>query len=77
VGRRARLTFRLDRTARVTVRVLRGRRTVRRLKLGTRQGEKTTSVALRRLRRGAGRVRLEARSSGGRRTRATVHFRRR
>jgi hypothetical protein len=77
VGRRARLAFRLDRTARVTVRVLRGKRTVRRLKLGTKQGETGYSVVLRRLRKGAGRVRLDARSAGGRRTHATLHFRRR
>jgi hypothetical protein len=77
LGRSARLAFRLDRTARVTVRVLRGRHAVRRLRLGTRQGEKSYSVVLRRLPKGAGRVRLDARSSGGRRARATVHFRRR
>ena len=77
VGRRARLAFRLDRTARVTVRVLRGKRTLRRLKLGTKQGDKGYSVVLRRLRKGAGRVRLDARSAGGRRTHATLHFVRR
>ena len=75
VGRSARLRYRLDRTAHVTVRVLRGRRSVRRYRLGLRPGEHTGTVVLRRLRRGAGRVRIEARSVGGRRVRATLSFR--
>ena len=74
---RARLTFRLDRTARVSLRVLRGKRTVKRVKLKTRRGERTYSVKLPKLRRGSYRVRLGAVSPGGKRSKLTLRFSRR
>jgi acyl-homoserine-lactone acylase len=66
--------YRLDRTAKVTIRVLRGKRTVRRIKLGTKVGERNQAVLLRKLRRGSYRVRLDAVSPGGKRARATLRF---
>ena len=74
---RARLTFRLDRTARVALRVLRGKRTVKRVKLKTHRGERTYRVRLPKLRRGRYRVRLGAVSPGGKRARSTLRFSRR
>ena len=74
---RARLTFRLDRTARVSLRVLRGRRTVKRVKLKTRSGERTYSVRLPKLRRGNYRLRLGAVSPGGKRPKLALRFSRR
>ncbi len=76
-ARRPRLTFRLDRTARVSLRILRGKRTVKRVKLKTRRGERTYSVRLPKLRRGSYRVRLGAVSPGRKRARSTLRFIRR
>ena len=71
---RPKLTYRLDRTARVSLRVLRGRRTVKRVKTRTRRGERTYSVKLPKLGRGAYRVRLSAVSPGKKRARSTLRF---
>ncbi len=75
-SRGLRASYRLDRTARVTLRVVRGRRTVRKLKTVTRSGEKTYSVHLRGLSPGRYRVVLSARSAGGRKVSASLSARR-
>jgi hypothetical protein len=66
--------YRLDRAARVTIALKRGRRTVRRLRTRRVRGERTYRVRFgaRRLRRGRYRVVLVVRSLGGRRARASV-----
>jgi acyl-homoserine-lactone acylase len=71
--------FKLSRKARVELRVIRGRKTVRRLKLGMRRAGKVHRVVVpaRRLRtRGAYRIRLDVRA-GSRRESATLTARRR
>ena len=71
-----RVTYRLDRTAAVTLRIVRGGKTVRRHDTATRSGERTYSQALRGLRPGRYRILLSARSPGGKTVRASLSARR-
>ncbi len=68
------IRYRLDRAARVTIAIKRGRRTVRRLRTRRVRGERTyrARVSARRLRRGRYRVVIVVRSVGGRRARAAL-----
>lgn len=71
-----RVRFRLDRDARATVRLVRGKRTIRSVALGRKAGERTHTVRLRRLPAGRYRVTIGARSPGGQRTRGVLRSRR-
>ncbi len=74
-GRAVRVRYRMNRTARVSVRLFRGRRQVFKRRLGFVSGEHNASVVARRLRRGAYRARIELRVRGSKPTSATVRFR--
>jgi hypothetical protein len=71
-----RVRFRLDRDARATVRLLRGKRVLRTKSLGRRAGERTHTVRMRRLPAGRYRVTVGLRSPGGQRTRGVLRSRR-
>jgi acyl-homoserine-lactone acylase len=76
-GRSVRLRYRMNRTARVSVRLLRGRRQVFKRRLGFVGGERNRSLVIRGLRRGSYRARIGLHVRGSKPTSATVRFRKR
>ena len=73
--KRVRLRYRTDRTARVSFRVYRGKRVVRKLRLGSKRGERSYAATLRRLKRGRYKVRMSVRGPGGVKSSAVIAFR--
>ena len=73
--KRIRLRYRTDRTARVSFRVVRGKRVVRRVRAGSKRGERDHAVTLRRLKRGAYKVRMSVSGAGGLKSSAVIAFR--
>ncbi|HYI36141.1 MAG TPA: penicillin acylase family protein [Thermoleophilaceae bacterium] len=73
--KRIRLRYRTDRTARVSFRVARGKRVVRKLRPGSKRGERDHAVTLRRLKRGTYKVRMSVRGPGGVKSSAVIAFR--
>ena len=73
--KRIRLRYRTDRTARVSFRVTRGKRVVRKVRAGSKRGERDQAVTLRRLKRGAYKVRMSVRGPGGVKSSAVIAFR--
>ena len=73
--KRIRLRYRTDRTSRVSFRVTRGKRVVRKLRVGSKRGERDQAVTLRRLGRGVHKVRMSVRGPGGVKSSAVIAFR--
>ena len=73
--KRVRLRYRTDRTARVSFRVARGKRVVRKARVGSKRGERDYAITLRRLKRGVHKVRMSVRGPGGVKSSAVIAFR--
>ncbi len=73
--KRVRLRYRTDRTARVSFRIARGKRIVRKLRLGEKRGEQNHAVTPRRLRRGTYKVRMSVHGPGRVKSSAVIAFR--
>ena len=59
----------------MSFRVARGKRVVRKLRVGSKRGERDQAVTLRRLKRGAYKVRMSVRGPGGVKSSAVIAFR--